>query len=254
MIATPAALPKVADNRASFFLASAGTILVWIVTVAAQAQGNGPLDIYAEDSQPRREPAATAFPKYPDDALQERREGETTVCFRIDRRGEIIRPRVRSSTHRAFEKPAMVALRASTFTPLEAGEPQSTAEVCRVYRFKLTPISAPTAETLEEAPVLGVVASASTLSPSANAPSPIDQRGPETDGTVADARAETEPPELLVVTGTKSEPDPAEDRVCEQRKRPGSMIAATICYSREEQLALERVKERTLSDIEQEQH
>ena len=41
----------------------------------------------------------------------------------------------------------MVALRASTFTPLEAGEPQSTAEVCRVYRFKLTPISAPNPET-----------------------------------------------------------------------------------------------------------
>ena len=147
----------------------------------------------------------------------------------------------------------MVALRASTFTPLEPGEPQSTAEVCRVYRFKLTPISAPNAEPLAEAPVLGVVASASTLSPSENAPSPIEQRSPETDGTVADVRAETEPPEVLVATETKSEPNPAEDRVCEQRKRPGSMIAATICYSREEQLALERVKERTLSDLEQEQ-
>ena len=50
----------------------------------------------------------------------------------------------------------MVALRASTFTPLEAGEPQSTAEVCRVYRFKLTPIPASNAETLEEAPVLSI--------------------------------------------------------------------------------------------------
>ena len=50
----------------------------------------------------------------------------------------------------------MAALRASTFTPLEAGEPQSTAEVCRVYRFKLTPISASSPETLEEAPVLSI--------------------------------------------------------------------------------------------------
>ena len=233
MIATPAGLPKVGGNRALRVPASALASLALIASLGAQAQGSGPLDIYSEDSLPRREPAATAFPNYPDDARRDRREGETTVCFRIDARGEIIRPKVRSSTHRAFEKPAMVAIRASMFTPLEAGEPESAAEVCRVYRFKLNPIAAPAT--------------------GADPLVPIEQRDPETAGTLADAPAETDRPETLVVTATKTEPDAAGGRVCKDRRRPGSMIATTICYSREEQLAFDQAKERTLSDLEREQ-
>ena len=233
--------------------ASALAGLALIASLAAQAQGSGPLDIYSEDSLSRREPAATAFPNYPDDARRDRREGETTVCFRIDTRGEIIRPRIRSSTHRAFEKPAMVAIRASMFTPLEAGEPESAAEVCRVYRFKLNPIAATKLETPAEAPRSGAAASATALATGADPLVPIERRDPETAGTVADAPAETDPPEVLVVTAVKTEPDAAGGRVCKDRRRPGSMIATTICYSREEQLAFDQAKERTLSDLEREQ-
>jgi TonB family protein len=110
------------------------------------AQESVPLDIYTKDSTVRRQPAATVFPKYPEDARLFRLEGETTVCFRINAQGEIVRPKVASSTDRIFERPALRAIRASSFTPLEVGQADSVADdVCRVFRFRLTPLAAPDA-------------------------------------------------------------------------------------------------------------
>ncbi len=147
----------------------------------------------------------------------------------------------------------MAALRASMFTPLEADEPESASEVCRVYRFRLNPLPTSNPEAPAEAPLAGAAASATARSPSAHSPAPIEQRDPTADLTTADGPAETEAPEELVVTATRAEPDAAHGRVCKDRRRPGSMIAATICYSREEQPAFERDKQRTLSELEQEQ-
>jgi TonB family protein len=108
------------------------------------AQESAPLDIYTRDSAVRR-PAATVFPSYPEEARLYRLEGETTVCFKINAQGEIVRPKVASSTHRIFERPALRAIRASAFTPLEAGAVDSAADVCRVFRFRLSPLAAPDA-------------------------------------------------------------------------------------------------------------
>lgn len=94
------------------------------------------------DSSTERPPAVTAFPKYPSVARRDRIEGEAMVCFNIDKRGRVVRPSVRSSTHRIFEKPAMAAIRRSSFEPLEAGEKPAAAKTCRTYRFRLDPVNA----------------------------------------------------------------------------------------------------------------
>lgn len=93
------------------------------------------------DSSTDRIPAITAFPKYPSIARRDRIEGEAVVCFMIDVDGSIRRPAVQSSTHKIFEKPAMRAIRRSSFEPLGKGETLSGSRTCRTYRFRLDPIT-----------------------------------------------------------------------------------------------------------------
>ena len=47
---------------------------------------------------------------------------------------------------------------------------------------------------------------------------------------------------------------PNSGRVCETRKRPGSNIAETICYTREQQVAREDASKEALDRLENEQH
>jgi TonB family protein len=94
------------------------------------------------DTSDDRLPAVTAFPKYPSVAHRDRIEGEATVCFAIDKRGRVIRPSVRSSTHRIFDKAVMTAIRDSSFKPLEPGEEPAIEKTCRTYRFRLDPVNA----------------------------------------------------------------------------------------------------------------
>jgi len=89
------------------------------------------------DSPGERVPAITAFPKYPSIARRDRIEGEAVVCFHIDARGKVVRPSIRSSSHKIFEKPAMRAIRRSSFTPLADGEKPALVKTCRTYRFRL---------------------------------------------------------------------------------------------------------------------
>lgn len=97
-------------------------------------------DVYFADSGRERTPAITAFPKYPSIARRDRVEGEATVCFTVNAKGQVIRPGIRSSSDKVFERPAMEAIRASTFEPLKAGETKSNVKTCRIYRFKLAPV------------------------------------------------------------------------------------------------------------------
>jgi TonB family protein len=94
------------------------------------------------DSSSDRSPAVTAFPKYPSIAHRDRIQGEATVCFNIDASGRVVRPSIRSSSHRIFNKPVMRAIRRSSFEPLAAGQKPAVAKTCRTYRFRLDPISA----------------------------------------------------------------------------------------------------------------
>ncbi len=87
-----------------------------------------------------RKPLHTLVPIYPERARRERLEGDVEVCFNVDRKGRTSRVRVRRSTHRVFEKPAVLAVRASSYEPLPEGTKLSGIKTCRTFRFRLTPV------------------------------------------------------------------------------------------------------------------
>lgn len=89
-----------------------------------------------------RKPVQTVVPVYPELARRERVEGDVQICFNIDREGFPYRVRVRNSTNRIFEKPSLIAARASTFEPLLPGKKLSGIKTCRTFRFRLMPASA----------------------------------------------------------------------------------------------------------------
>lgn len=97
---------------------------------------------FVQDSNTDRRPAQTAFPKYPSIARRDRIEGEATVCFVIDDRGKISRISVKDYSNRIFRRPALRAIRNSSFEPLEPGNFLPRAKTCRTYRFRLEPIVA----------------------------------------------------------------------------------------------------------------
>jgi len=88
-----------------------------------------------------RIPVRTVVPAYPELAQRERVEGDVQVCFNVDRDGRVRRPRVRTSTDRIFEKPAIRAARESSYKPLPEGERPSGIKTCRTFRFRLSPVA-----------------------------------------------------------------------------------------------------------------
>lgn len=101
-------------------------------------------DASATDSDTERMPRLTLIPDYPKVARRDRIEGEVQVCFDITRAGRTRRIAVRRSTHRIFEKPAIRAVRASTYEPLPDGAVVSGIKSCRTFRFTLQPVVAET--------------------------------------------------------------------------------------------------------------
>ena len=91
------------------------------------------------DSDSGRIPQHTYAPKYPEKARRDRVEGQVQVCFDIDRRGRPRRIAVRHSTKRAFEKPSIRAVRASSFLPLDDDQPLQVMKACRTFIFSLVP-------------------------------------------------------------------------------------------------------------------
>ena len=96
------------------------------------------------DSSTDRTPSKTAFPTYPRIARRDRIEGDATVCFKIDMQGRIRSIRVKNYSHRIFRRPALRAIKDSSFEPLQPHEVLSTSRTCRTYRFRLEPIVAST--------------------------------------------------------------------------------------------------------------
>ncbi len=86
-------------------------------------------------------PLNTVVPIYPEKARRERVEGDIEVCFNVDREGRTSRVRVRRSTDRVFERPAVLATRASTFAPLPRDQRLSGIKTCRTFRFRLLPVA-----------------------------------------------------------------------------------------------------------------
>ena len=120
-----------------------GLISVAIALVFATPTVLGDDDpIFAQitDTNSRRLPAYTVAPEYPHKARRDRIEGEVQVCFDIDREGRPRRIAVRNSSNRAFEKPSIKAVRASTFRPLQKDQPLQSMKSCRTFRFSLQPV------------------------------------------------------------------------------------------------------------------
>ena len=92
------------------------------------------------DSISGRMPLQTVAPEYPRKARRDRVEGQVEVCFEIDRQGLPRRIAVRNSTNRAFEKPSIKAVRASSFRPLKDDEELQSIKSCRRFIFSLEPV------------------------------------------------------------------------------------------------------------------
>ena len=88
-----------------------------------------------------RVPMQTVVPVFPEKALRDRIQGHVEVCFNVDREGRTMRIAVRTSMHRIFEKPAINAVRASSYQPLEEHQVLSSIKTCRTFRFQLDPIA-----------------------------------------------------------------------------------------------------------------
>ena len=119
------------------------TALILLI-VQALASVDVPEPTFSHDD-PKRVPLFTVIPDYPKKARRDRIEGEVQVCFDITRNGRTRRIAVRKSTHRVFEKPAIRAVRASTYEPLPDDAEMSGIKSCRTFRFTLEPVVQETA-------------------------------------------------------------------------------------------------------------
>ena len=114
--------------------------LVVLVTLTLGTTSSGNDSVAKIDSDTNRVPLLTIVPKYPAVARRDRIQGDVQVCFNITRDGYPRRIAVRSSTNRLFEKPAMKAVRNSTWVRLEDDEQMSGIKACRTFRFSLVPV------------------------------------------------------------------------------------------------------------------
>ena len=115
-------------------------LLAFIVIAPVFAAEEQPLVAHVIDSSTDRIPSQTVAPEYPRKARRDRVEGEVQVCFDVNREGRTRRISVRTSTHRAFEKPSIKAVRASSFRPLGEDEPLQAMKSCRTFIFSLEPL------------------------------------------------------------------------------------------------------------------
>ena len=201
-----------------------------------------------ETGQLGRTPAITAVPEYPDDAIRDRLEGETTVCFGVDSRGRVIRPDVRSSTNEIFDRPAIKAIRASKFEPLLAVRGQSPSALCRIYLFDLDALEVVEESNEREVP-FAVTSASFTASSRSLAPPPAGLATGGVDVVSASAEANVVLPDVKTVPLYEE----GGETVCRDMTRPGSRISETVCLTRAEELASQAASNRTVADLAREQ-
>jgi TonB family protein len=126
--------------RSELHLRAVASVVILILSCAAlQAQETDVTQSYVTDSSNDRTPSITAFPSYPHIARRDRIEGEAVVCFRIATDGRIHSIRVKSYSKRIFRRPAIRAIKDSSFEALRLHERYSSERTCRTYRFRLEP-------------------------------------------------------------------------------------------------------------------
>ena len=124
------------DRRIQSLL-TASLLSCWVTALASDESDSANV---VEDSVDRR-PVHTVVPAYPALARRERVEGKVQVCFNVDREGKPHRVRVRKSTNRIFEKPSVLAVRASCYEPLPEGKKPIGIKTCRTFEFHLSPVA-----------------------------------------------------------------------------------------------------------------
>jgi TonB family protein len=115
-------------------------LLALVLTAPVLFAADGVVLAHVIDSISGRKTLQTVAPEYPRKARRDRVEGRVEVCFEIDRKGRPRRIAVRSSTNRAFERPSIKAVRASTFRPLKEDEELRSIKSCRSFIFSLEPV------------------------------------------------------------------------------------------------------------------
>lgn len=126
--------------------------LLAVFATAATAQDDAEIT-HLLDPAGERIPLQTVFPVYPPRALEERVQGDVEVCFNVDRDGRTSRIAVRHSSHRMFEKPSILAVRASSYQPVKDHEIISGIKTCRIFRFRLDPVAIEDPGQIEESEV-----------------------------------------------------------------------------------------------------
>tara|TARA_B100000686_G_C16787364_1_gene976160 strand:+ start:2776 stop:3210 length:435 start_codon:yes stop_codon:yes gene_type:complete len=129
-------------GRTQAFLPLFVASLLLSLSIFVFAEETGIPVLHFSDSTTERLPALTKFPEYPVIARRDRIEGAATVCFKIGVDGRIIRPRVTDYSHKIFRKPALRAIKLSTFEPVGPDQILKKAKTCRTYRFRLEPLLA----------------------------------------------------------------------------------------------------------------
>ena len=129
--------PRLFGKAAKAMLTLAGGLLAAVPLLADEDRVQ---TTHIVDSATDRTPARTAFPGYPRIARRDRIEGDATVCFTIDHFGRIRGARVLDASHPIFKRPALTAIRQSSFEPLAPDEVLETGRSCRTYRFRLEPV------------------------------------------------------------------------------------------------------------------
>ena len=114
-------------------------ITLLLLSALAAAQDDDRVEHFVDDLS-ERQPLNTVAPAYPVKAQRARLEGDVQVCFNIDKDGRPHRIAVRQSTNRVFEKPAVRAIRASSFAKLGPDEVPSGIKTCRTFFFRLEPV------------------------------------------------------------------------------------------------------------------
>lgn len=146
-VSREAAMILAADSkRSAAMLVPAGFVAALMLFASAAVLADEPVDrtYYLSDSSTERTPAKTSFPTYPRIARRDRIEGDCTVCFRISIDGRIHAVKVKHYSHRIFRRPALRAIKASSFEPIRPNELLQTSRTCRTYRFRLEPLVADT--------------------------------------------------------------------------------------------------------------
>lgn len=130
-------------TSARCFLPATASCLALTATAAVIADDTARIThiTHVEDSSSDRQPSVTAVPQYPELARRDRIEGEATVCYTIDKKGRIQKPAVRRSSHKIFAKPALKAIKQSSYEPLRPDRTLSFVKTCRTFRFLLNPVA-----------------------------------------------------------------------------------------------------------------